>query len=87
MTSGNGKVRDKLTVSPGTAREALEACLAKDPHYAPALGDLALLRYRAMDYGGAFELARRALAIDTYDPLANYAYGLAAGALAPAART
>jgi Tfp pilus assembly protein PilF len=65
----------------GPAREALEACLAKDPHYAPALGDLALLRYRAMDYGGAFELARRALAIDTYDPLANYAYGLAAGML------
>ena len=65
----------------GPAREALEACLKKDPHYVPALGDLALLRYRSMDYAAAFELARRALAIDTYDPLANYAYGLAAAKL------
>jgi tetratricopeptide (TPR) repeat protein len=62
----------------GPAREALEACLGKDPHYVPALGDLALLRYRAMDYAGAFDLARKALAIDTYDPSANYYYGLAA---------
>jgi predicted Zn-dependent protease len=60
------------------AREALAACLIKDPHYVPALSDLALLRYRAMDYAGAFDLARRALAIDTYDPAANYYYGLAA---------
>ena len=34
-----------------------------------------------MDYDGALDLARRALAIDTYDPLANYAYGLAAAKL------
>ena len=65
----------------GPARDALEACLKKDPHYVPALGDLALLRYRAMDYAGAFDLARRALAIDAYDPLGNYAYGLAAARL------
>jgi tetratricopeptide (TPR) repeat protein len=62
----------------GPAREALEACLRKDPHYVPALADLSLLRYRAMDYAGAFDLARKALAIDTYDPSANYYYGLAA---------
>ncbi|MBN2505570.1 MAG: DUF5107 domain-containing protein [Verrucomicrobia bacterium] len=60
------------------AAEALAACLRKDPHYVPALGDLALLRLFAMDAGGAFDLARRALAIDTYDPAANYYYGLAA---------
>jgi predicted Zn-dependent protease len=60
------------------AREALEACLRKDPHYAPALVDIAHLRYRAMDYAGAFDFSRRALAIDTYDPFANYYYGLAA---------
>jgi len=65
----------------GPARESLEACLRKDPHYVPALSDLAQLRYRSMDYAGAFELARRALAIDTYDPAANYAYGLAAAKL------
>jgi Tfp pilus assembly protein PilF len=62
----------------GPAREALEACLKKDAHYLPALADLAFLRYRSMDYPGAFDLARRALAIDTYDAAANYAYGLAA---------
>jgi hypothetical protein len=62
----------------GSAREALEACLRKDPHYAPALSDLAHLRYRAMDYQGAFDMASKALAIDTYDPFANYYYGLAA---------
>jgi tetratricopeptide (TPR) repeat protein len=62
----------------GPAREALEACLRKDPHYVPALGDLALLHLFAMDAQGAFDLARKALAIDTYDPAANYYYGLAA---------
>jgi tetratricopeptide (TPR) repeat protein len=62
----------------GPAREALEACLRQDPHYLPALADLALLHYRAMDYAGAFALAHKALAIDTYDPFANYYYGLAA---------
>ncbi|HEX9189796.1 MAG TPA: hypothetical protein VGB87_22160, partial [Vicinamibacteria bacterium] len=65
----------------GPAREAFEACLRKDPHYAPALADLAQLRLRSMDPAGAFDLARRALAIDTYDPAANFAYGLAAAKL------
>ncbi len=60
------------------ARTALEACLRQDPHYVPALGDLALLHLFAMDAQGAFDLARRALAIDTYDPAANYYFGLAA---------
>ncbi|MGE5360036.1 MAG: DUF5107 domain-containing protein [Bacteroidales bacterium] len=59
------------------AQAALEACLKKDGHYLPALADLAVVRYRAMDYQGAWELARRGLAIDTYDPASNYYYGLA----------
>jgi len=63
------------------AREALEACLRKDPHYVPALSDLALLRLFALDAQGAFDLTRKALAIDTYDPAANYYYGLAASRL------
>ena len=65
----------------GPAREALEACLQKDPHYVPALADLAQLRLRSMDPAGAFDLARRALAVDTYDPAANFVYGLAAATL------
>ena len=63
------------------AADALEACLRKDRHFVPALVDLAALKYRAMDYQGAFDLARRALSIDTYDPGANYHYGLAAAAM------
>ncbi len=59
------------------AQAALDACLKKDPHYLPALADLAQVRYRAMDYQGAWDLARRGLAIDTYDPASNYYYGLA----------
>ena len=63
------------------AQAALEACLKKDPHYLPALSDLAIVRYRAMDYQGAWDLARRGLAIDTYDPASNYYYGLASSRL------
>lgn len=59
------------------AQAALEACLRKDPNYLPALSDLAMERYRAMDYQGAWDLARRGLSIDTYDPASNYYYGLA----------
>ena len=59
------------------AQTALESCLKKDPHYLAALSDLAMVRYRAMDYQGAWDLARRGLAIDTYDPASNYYYGLA----------
>ena len=59
------------------AETALRACLKKDPNYLPALADLAMVRYRAMDYSGAWDLARRGLAIDTYDPASNYYYGLA----------
>jgi tetratricopeptide (TPR) repeat protein len=60
---------------------AFEASLARDPYFVPALAALALLRHRALDHETAFALATRALAIDTYDPAANHAYGLAAAAL------
>ncbi len=38
------------------AQASLEACLKKDPNYLPALSDLAILRYRAMDYRGRLGL-------------------------------
>jgi tetratricopeptide (TPR) repeat protein len=63
------------------AQASLEACLKRDPNYLPALGDMAVLRYRAMDYKGAWDLARRGLSIDTYDPASNYYYGLASARL------
>ncbi|MBS1810790.1 MAG: DUF5107 domain-containing protein [Acidobacteria bacterium] len=59
------------------AQEKLEACLQKDKNYAPALVDLAMLEYRNLEYEKSLAYAKRALSIDTYDPAANYYYGLA----------
>lgn len=58
------------------AEEKLKAALEKDPHYLPALTDLAMLAFRNMDYDRSLEYARRALSIDTYDPAANFYYGM-----------
>lgn len=54
----------------------LKACLDKDSNYAPALTEMAALQYRNMQYEDALVHAKKALAIDTYDPQANYYYGL-----------
>jgi tetratricopeptide (TPR) repeat protein len=59
------------------AEVALEQCLGKDRHYVPALADLAMVKLRAGEDQAAWDLARRALSIDTYDPAANYYYALA----------
>jgi tetratricopeptide (TPR) repeat protein len=58
------------------AEEKLRQCLAKDPNYLPALTDLAMVSYRNLDYAEAMALLRRALRVDTYDPAANFYYGL-----------
>jgi len=58
------------------AKEKLEACLQTNPFYIPALSDLSMLFYRSMDYDQALRMAKTALSIDTYDPAANYYYGL-----------
>lgn len=63
------------------AAEKLESCLAKDLSYLPALTDLAMVRYRNMKYDRALTLTMRALSIDTYDPAANFYYGLTCLAL------
>jgi tetratricopeptide (TPR) repeat protein len=52
--------------------------LAKDPSFVPSLSGASELLYRRMDYDSSFVYARRALAIDAYDPRANYMYGLSA---------
>jgi len=59
------------------AEEKLNACLKLDPNYAPALSALASLQIRKLDYKSAVKSASKALAIDTYDPAANYFYALA----------
>ena len=58
------------------AEEKLKACLQKDPNYLPALTDYAMLLYRSMKYPEALDAAKKALSIDTYDPAANYYYGI-----------
>lgn len=59
------------------AEENLNACLKKDLNYAPALADLASLQIRKLQYKEAVISASKALAIDTYNPAANYYYGIA----------
>ena len=57
---------------------AIRASLQKDSFFIPALTEMACLQYRRMAYDSAFYFARQALRMDTYDPAANYYYGLAA---------
>lgn len=58
------------------ADEKLKAALAKDPYFLPALSQMAALQYRNMLYPEALATAKKALSIDTYDPAANYYYGV-----------
>ncbi|MDO5580377.1 MAG: DUF5107 domain-containing protein [Planctomycetia bacterium] len=56
-------------------------CIKADVFYGAAYAGLAENANRRGDYSGAMDLARKALAIDTYDPVANYQFGIAAFAL------
>jgi tetratricopeptide (TPR) repeat protein len=51
--------------------------LQKEPFYAPALVEVAQLLFRNLKYKEALTYARQALSLNTYDPAANYQYGLA----------
>ena len=59
------------------AEEKLKAALEKDPNYLPALADLAMISYLNLNYKASLKYAHHALSIDTYDPAANFYYGLA----------
>lgn len=63
------------------AEDKVDRALELDPSLVPALTLKASLCLRKMEYGQAYDYAGRALAIDEYDPEANYAGGLAAEAL------
>lgn len=60
------------------AEEFIRKSLETDPFFLPSLVEMARLQYRRMNYSSAFEYARKALAIDTYDSAANYEYGRSA---------
>jgi predicted Zn-dependent protease len=70
---GKENIRQRYYVP---AEDNLKACLQKDPNYMPALTDYAMLLYRNINYPEALVMAKKALSIDTYDPAANYYYGL-----------
>lgn len=60
------------------AEKNIGEALALDASFVPALSEMAFLQYRKLNYDSAFQYARRALSVDTYDPKANYYYGLSA---------
>lgn len=70
---------------PAKAEQELNACLKKNPHYVPALAELASLANARGDWTAARELALRGLAVDTYDAAANYHFAVASGWLGKAA--
>ena len=59
----------------------IDSALSRDSNQLAALTDRAMLALRARDLPTAVRFARKALSIDTYDPAANYYYGLANRAL------
>ena len=59
------------------AESKLKTCLEKDSFFLPALVDLSGLQMRKFQFKEALENTSKALSINTYDPAANYYYGLA----------
>ena len=60
------------------AMKHIRNSLVQDSFFIPALNEMAMLQYRKMQYDSAYYFARRALSINTYDPMANYYYAMAA---------
>jgi len=52
-------------------------CLDKNPGFQPALNGLAQVKLNQLEPEKAWELLRKALSIDTYDPETNFYYGVA----------
>lgn len=53
-----------------------QACLKQDPSHIPAHTRIAELHYRRLEYDKAIQHIKTALAINTYEPAANYLYGI-----------
>ena len=58
------------------ALDTYHQCLAKEPSHTGALTRIAELLYRKTEDDSAVQYARRALSINTYEPAANYIYGI-----------
>jgi Tfp pilus assembly protein PilF len=59
------------------AENNIRLSISKEPGFIPSLDEMAFLQYRKMNYDSAYYFARSALNVNTYDPAANYYYGLA----------
>lgn len=59
------------------AKPYLERSIERDSNFAPALNQLATLCFRMGDYPESVRYSRHSLSVNTYDPEANYIYGLA----------
>jgi len=58
------------------AEEKFQKCLAQDKYYAPALNQMSSLSYRKGNYEEGVKYASKSLSINTYDPEANFLFGL-----------
>ena len=76
--SGKESCRERAYLS---AETNFLACLKTNPNYAPALVEMATLSNRRADWSTARDYAMKALSFDTYDPAANYQFGLASVAM------
>lgn len=59
------------------AMQKIEACLSRDSLYAPALNEMAELLLRNGSFDAALKYVHRSLSINTYDPKANFLFGVA----------
>ncbi len=58
------------------ANDKVKASLSIDDAFLPALVEMAKIKYHQLNFDSALWFSKRALSIDTYDPEANYYYGL-----------
>ena len=76
----NGKEQERQRLYK-TAGEDYQKSLGIDPWFVPSLTGMANISYRKTNYQTSLEYSLKALSVDTYDPDANMAYGLAGLAL------
>ncbi|MCF6333528.1 MAG: DUF5107 domain-containing protein [Draconibacterium sp.] len=58
------------------AKIYFEECLNKDTYFVPAINGLSELFYRQMDYQHSLDYSKKVLAVDAYNPQANFYYAL-----------
>jgi len=71
---GKEKFRQR---SHSEAASLFQECLQKDSNYLPALNGFAQVKLKQLEFQEAWEFTRKSLSIDTYDPEANFYYGIA----------